>query len=190
MTSVISGISKQWTLFLDRDGVINERLVDDYVKRWEDFSFTPGALEALREFNAVFGKIVVVTNQQGVGKGLMTGNELNLIHSQMVDEVNRAGGRIDKVYFCTKLEHERPFCRKPNPGMALQAKRDFPEIHFKRSVMAGDSLSDLRFGKRLGMKTVLIAPDNRLARQFPKLTDFWFKSLAEFAEYLKNIHRS
>ncbi|MBE0639485.1 MAG: HAD family hydrolase [Bacteroidales bacterium] len=190
MTSVISGISKQWTLFLDRDGVINERLVDDYVKRWEDFVFTPGALQSFREFDAAFGKIVVVTNQQGVGKGLMTEDELNLIHSQMVNAVNREGGRIDKVYYCTKLEHERPFCRKPNPGMALQAKRDFPEIHFKRSVMAGDSLSDLRFGKRLGMKTVLIAPTNTMARQHPNLTDLWFKNLLEFADFLKNLPNS
>lgn len=186
MTSATSGIFKGWTLFLDRDGVINDRLVDDYVKRWEEFVFSAGVLDALKFFDSYFGKIVVVTNQQGVGKGLMTEDQLRLIHEIMLSEVHSAGGRIDGVYSCTRLGNEKPFCRKPNPGMALSAKKDFPEIKFKRSVMAGDSLGDLRFGKRLGMTTVLISPDNQTARQYPHLTDLWFPSLNRFADFLAN----
>jgi len=186
MTSVTSDIFKGWTLFLDRDGVINNRLVDDYVKLWDEFIFSDGVLDALKFFSSYFGTIVVVTNQQGVGKGLMTEEELRLIHEKMLSEVHAAGGRIDRVYCCTRLGSEKPFCRKPNSGMALKAKKDFPEINFKRSVMAGDSLSDLRFGNRLGMTTALISPDNQLARKHPDLTDLWFESLSQFADFLTN----
>jgi D-glycero-D-manno-heptose 1,7-bisphosphate phosphatase len=186
MTSAISGISKQWSLFLDRDGVINERLVDNYVTRREDFAFIPGVLDAMKLFAEAFGPIVVVTNQQGVEKGLMTEGQLRVIHAEMIAQIVKAGGRIDKVYFCTGLHFNNPFCRKPNPGMALQARRDNPRINFKRSLMVGDSLSDLVFGKRLGMKTVLIAETNQLAQQHPQLTDFWFKNLTDLAGFLQS----
>jgi histidinol-phosphate phosphatase family protein len=186
MTSAISGISKQWTLFLDRDGVINERLVGDYVKQWEDFAFTPGTLDALKIFAGIFGRILVVTNQQGVEKGLMNEGDLLAIHAEMVAEIGRAGGRIDKVYFCTGLHSTNPFCRKPNPGMALTARKDFPEIIFKKSLMVGDSLSDLVFGKRLSMKTVLIGETNQLAQRHPQLADLWFRSLADLAKHIEN----
>jgi histidinol-phosphate phosphatase family protein len=184
MISAISGISKDWTLFLDRDGVINERLVGDYVKQWDEFRFTDGTIEAIAGLSDIFGKILVVTNQQGVGKGIMSREQLDLIHEEMISEIKEAGGRIDKIYSCTKLEEEHPFCRKPNPGMALQARRDFPDIKFKRSIMVGDSMSDLKFGKMLGMKTVLIACDNSMAKKFPRLTDVWFISLRAFAHQL------
>ncbi len=184
MTSAISGISKNWTLFLDRDGVINERLVGDYVKQWNEFQFVDGALEAIARLSDIFGKIFVVTNQQGVGKGIMSREQLDLIHERMISEIEKTGGSIDKIYSCTELEEKHPFCRKPNSGMALQARRDFPEIKFKRSFMVGDSISDLRFGKKLGMKAVLIAPENTLAKKFPELTSFWFDSLRAFADHI------
>ncbi len=190
MTSAISGISKQWSLFLDRDGVINERLVDDYVKQWEDFAFTPGTLDALKIFSRIFGRILVVTNQQGVEKGLMNEGQLRAIHAEMIAQIAKAGGRIDKVYFCTGLHINNPFCRKPNPGMALQARKDYPEISFKKSLMVGDSLSDLVFGKRLGMKTVLIGETNQLAKQHPQLADFWFRSLADLAKFIEKSSTS
>lgn len=190
MTSVISGISKNWTLFLDRDGVINERLVDDYVKQWEDFTFIPGTLDAMKIFAAVFGPIVVVTNQQGVEKGLMNEGQLRVIHEEMTAQIFKAGGRIDGVYYCTGLKFDNPFCRKPNPGMALKARRDNPGINFKKSLMVGDSLSDLVFGKRLGMKTVLIGETNKLAQQHPHLADFWFKNLADLAKFIVNSSTS
>ncbi|NCC73676.1 MAG: HAD-IIIA family hydrolase [Sphingobacteriia bacterium] len=190
MTSAISAISKTWTLFLDRDGVINQRLKGDYVKQWEEFSFISGTLKALETFGNVFGRIIVVTNQQGVGKGLMTMSDLNHIHTRMTEEVKKAGGRIDKVYSCTQLKSDRPFCRKPNPGMALLARKDFPEIRFKQSIMAGDSMSDLKFGKQLGMLTVLISPDNHLARQYPYFTDLWFENLAGLADFLTGENSS
>jgi histidinol-phosphate phosphatase family protein len=179
-------ISKEWSLFLDRDGVINRRIVGDYVKDPKEFIFLDGVVDAIRTFTTTFGRIVVVTNQQGIGKGLMTHEELNEIHNHMSAEISKGGGRIDKMYYCPELARQNPFRRKPNIGMALHAKKDFPEINFRKSIMAGDSKSDLEFGKRLKMKTVLIGDNNTIARRFPKLVDFWFPSLAEMAKQITN----
>lgn len=143
------------TLFLDRDGIINRHLPSNYVKKWEEFEFLPGVLEAMKIFSGYFEHILVVTNQRGVGKGIMTENNLIIIHNNMISEINRHQGRIDKVYYCTDIDKDSPN-RKPNPGMALQAKSDFPEIDFKKSIMVGDDVSDMEFGNRLGMKTILI----------------------------------
>ncbi len=153
-------IDKSWTLFLDRDGVINERVVGDYIKNVEDFHFIPGALEAIVDMSLRFGRVVVVTNQQGIGKGLMTPGNLEEIHRYMCAEIERFGGRIDAVYHAPNLAQENSPMRKPDTGMAFLAKQDFPEINFKRSVMIGDSDSDIAFGESLGMITVkLDAPE-------------------------------
>lgn len=177
-------ISESWSLFLDRDGVINVRLVDDYVKKWDDFRFLDGVPEAMKVFNSAFRHIVVVSNQQGVGKGLMKFEDVVEVHKMMVEKINESGGRIDKVYFCPELKKNNPFCRKPSIGMALKAKHDFPDIHFKKSVMAGDSLSDMQFGKRLKMTTVLISENNTIATKYPQLVDYYFRSLHHLAEFL------
>jgi len=178
-------ISNDWTLFLDRDGVINERLVDEYVRTPEEFHFFDGTLEAIKVFSGIFGRIVIVTNQQGIGKGLMNEDELEVVHKSMLEEINKAGGRIDKIYHCAGLSHKKPFCRKPQIGMALNARKDFPEINFKKSIIAGDSKTDLQFGRRLKMKTVLIGADNLIARENPNLVDYWFKSLFDLSLDLK-----
>jgi histidinol-phosphate phosphatase family protein len=184
MTLRSLNISKEWTLFLDRDGVINHRLVDDYVKTWEDFRFLDGVLEAMETFNQIFGKIVVVTNQQGVGKGLMKAETLDEIHRMMILEVNDHGGRIDKIYYCPDLRASGSFNRKPQVGMGLKAKKDFSQINFKKSIMAGDSLSDMKFGKSLKMTTVWISPDLSQPGKYPKLIDFAFDSLSLFSKNL------
>lgn len=150
-------IDFSWTLFLDRDGVINERLVGDYVKNPEDFHFKSGVLEAVAAFSKIFGRIIVVTNQQGIGKNIMTERNLSDIHRYMISEIQKHGGRIDAVYFAPQLAQENSEMRKPNSGMALQAKRDFGEIDFAKSVMIGDSDSDIVFGQNLGMITVKLA---------------------------------
>jgi len=152
----LPAFDKSWTLFLDRDGVINHRIPGAYVRHWDEFEFMDNVPEAIASFNNVFGKIVVVTNQQGIGKGLMTAEELVTLHDKMYREIMNAGGRIDAVYFCPKLASESPICRKPEVGMGYQAQRNFPEINFKKSVMVGDSLSDMGFGSKLGMWNVLV----------------------------------
>src|SRR5215468_10408797 len=97
-------IDKTWTLFLDRDGVINGELKDEYILRFQDFIFFDGVLQALKILNEIFGTIVIITNQKGVGKGLMTLDDLGAIHKYMMDEIISHGGRIDKIYCCTDLD--------------------------------------------------------------------------------------
>jgi histidinol-phosphate phosphatase family protein len=174
-------IDKSWTLFLDRDGVINKKLDDDYVKHWVEFEFIDGVLDALKACESLFGKIVIVTNQQGIGKGIYRTEDLELIHKNMLYEINYFKGRIDKVYFSPYLAVENHPTRKPGIGMAEQAKKDFPEIDFSKSIIAGDSVSDMEFGRNAGMKTCFISeikvPENK-----SQLIDFQFKSLAEFVK--------
>jgi len=149
-------IDKTWTLFLDRDGVINNLIEDGYVKSWEHFEFLPGVLEAIRLLSQIFGKIVIVTNQRGISRKLMTTEDMDEIHSLMLKEIKDAGGRIDKIYYCPHLVEDDCDCRKPKTGMPLQAKKDFPGIDFSKSVIAGDSQNDMEMGQRLGMTTVFI----------------------------------
>jgi histidinol-phosphate phosphatase family protein len=173
-------IDKSWTLFLDRDGVINRRLEDDYVKHWIEFEFLDETLKGLKTLNSLFGHIVVVTNQQGIGKRLYTHEDLELIHRNMVYEITYHGGRIDKVYFSPHLAAENHPTRKPGIGMALQAKTDFPAIDFKKSIMVGDSESDMLFGKSAGMFTVFIGEKENVH------ADFVFSSLFDFSNALSN----
>jgi D-glycero-D-manno-heptose 1,7-bisphosphate phosphatase len=144
-----------WDLFLDRDGVINEKIDNDYVRTWEDFKFVDGSLEAICAFGRIFSKILIVTNQRGVGKGLMSISQLNDLHDKMLLSIKESSGRIDGVYACTEINNDA-FCRKPNIGMAILAKKEFPELNFSTAIMVGDSITDMEFGKRLGMKTVFI----------------------------------
>ncbi len=169
-------IDNSWALFLDRDGVINKRIIDDYVKTWDQFEFLPGVIDSINKFSTIFGKIVVVTNQQGIGKGIMRTEDLELIHKNMLYEVTYFKGKIDKVYFSPFLSAENHQDRKPGIGMALKAKKDFPEIDFSKSIMIGDSISDLEFGKNCGMKTIYISDQKHL------LADFTFLSLEEVAK--------
>ncbi len=172
----INLIDKTWTLFLDRDGVINHEELGSYITRWEDFRFYEGVLDALRVFAGKFGRIFIVTNQRGVSKGLMTERDLKDIHSNMLGMIEANGGRIDKIYHCIDMENESPN-RKPNPGMGLQAKKDFPEIDFKRSLVIGNTINDMIFGKKLGAYTFFIT-SNRPAPCLPDATtDAVFPSL-------------
>jgi len=172
-------IDTTWTLFLDRDGVINKRIVDDYVKKWEEFEFLDGVIDALKIFNSLFGKIVVVTNQQGIGKGIMRAEDLELIHKNMSYEVKYFGGRFDNIYFSPYLASENNPNRKPGIGMAMKAKKDFPEIDFSKSIMIGDSVSDLEFGKNAGMKTIYIHAN------IHELADARYDSLIDVAKALR-----
>jgi D,D-heptose 1,7-bisphosphate phosphatase len=148
---------KDWTLFLDRDGVINVRNFHGYITRVEDFKFIDGSLKAVVEFSKLFARVVVVTNQQCIGKGIITSEKLDEIHSYMTSEVKKNGGNIDAIYYAPNLASENSELRKPKAGMADLAKKDFPEIDFTKSIMVGDSISDLEFGKAKDMKTIFIS---------------------------------
>lgn len=132
-----------------------------------------------------FNLVLVVTNQQGIGKGLMTEADLERVHQFMRKAVHSAGGRIDGIYFCPDLKSQVNNCRKPAPALAIQAQLDFPGIYFSKSVMVGDSASDMVFGEQLGMKTALITTkpeDLPLIEQAGIQVDFLYASLKEFAE--------
>jgi D-glycero-D-manno-heptose 1,7-bisphosphate phosphatase len=182
LSSVING---DWTLFLDRDGVINKRVYGGYITKVEDFHFIEGVLEKFSVLNSLFKNVIVVTNQQGVSKGLMCIEDLEDIHNYMLYKLEEHNGYISKVYVATGLKNEHDFQRKPNPYMGLQAKSDFPEIIFSKSIMVGDTDSDILFGSNLGMMTVRIddgvEPINFTA-------DFIFKSLEEFCNYLNQLN--
>lgn len=182
MTLKNLNIDSSWTLFLDRDGVINKKLENDYVKHWIEFEFIEGSIDALKFLKGLFGIIVVVTNQQGIGKRLYRTEDLELIHKNMIYEIDFYGGRIDKVYFSPYLKEENHPTRKPGIGMALQAKEDFPQIDFSKSLMIGDSMSDMEFGRRAGMKTVYISEN--VCKDV--MIDFNFVSLNEFVITLQN----
>lgn len=174
------------TLFLDRDGVINVRIPDDYVKNTAEFQFVDGALEALKMLSEYFAKIIVVTNQQGIGKGLITEKDVDIVHEHMISEIARAGGRIDKVFVSPELKDSRSFTRKPAVGMGIAARKLFPEIKFRHSIMVGDTYSDMLFGYRLGMITVLISADKKELMKSAEITNFRFDSLHEFAQFYES----
>ena len=162
-----------WTLFLDRDGVINEQLPGAYVKDFKEFKFKKDFLDIFPKIAPLFSYIFIVTNQQGIGKGLMTTEELEIIHNKMVARL-KASGKIDKIYFCPHLLSENCQCRKPSPGMAHMAKKDFPNVDFKKAILIGDNEGDIGFGKNAGMmKTFLINSDNKQTSADYSVADFY-----------------
>jgi D-glycero-alpha-D-manno-heptose 1-phosphate guanylyltransferase len=179
----LRSIDKNWTLFLDRDGVINKDKPGSYIFSPDEFQFLDGAPALFKKLSEKFARIIVVTNQRGVGRGLMSEDTLKSIHQKMETGILKAGGRIDRIYYCTAVNKDHPL-RKPNPGMAAMAKIDFPEIDFSRSIMVGNNMSDMHFGKNAGMYTVFVKttiPDPVL----PHLDiDLVFESLQDFAKAL------
>lgn len=181
-----STINKNWTLFLDRDGVINYEKKADYIRNKDEFTFYPGVLKAIEIFSKIFNRIIVVTNQKGIGKKLMTVEDLNEIHAFMIEKIELENGKIDKIYFCSDLD-DASSNRKPNAGMAFQAQQDFSDIQFSTSIMVGNKLSDMQFGKAAGMYTVFVATTNPEI-EFPHpLINNRFNSLIEFAQHLKTV---
>lgn len=156
-------IDSSWSLFLDRDGVINQRIVDDYVKTWEEFVFMPHAIETIAHFRQFFKYIFVVTNQQGIGKGVMTEQDLAHIHQQMQAELSIQNKTnlpmINHIFHCPSLKSANDINRKPQIGMALQAKNIFQDIDFQKSIMIGDSISDMEFGRKAGMTTIFFGKE-------------------------------
>ncbi|MBK6826526.1 MAG: HAD-IIIA family hydrolase [Chitinophagaceae bacterium] len=179
----LKAIDKNWSLFLDRDGVINEDKPGSYIFNAAEFVFMEGAPALFKKLTDIFGHILVVTNQRGVGKGLMTVADLEDIHAIMIAGIQGAGGKVDAIYYAPSLDNKDPF-RKPNPGMAFKARRDFSGIDLHRAIMVGNKMSDMGFGRNAGMYTVYIASTNPEA-PFPHPdVDLRYKSLLEFANSL------
>ncbi len=175
-------IDKSWSLFLDRDGVINHRIMGGYVTTVEEFKLLEGVKEAFSVFYQKFNYVFVVTNQQGIGKGLMTESNLFEIHSYMKEQLNEKEGELTNVYFAPELKSDPNNTRKPKPTMALKAQAEFEGVDFEKAIMVGDTDSDILFGKNSGMKTVRIQTEEPINVE----ADLTFNSLFEFAQMLNN----
>ena len=179
-------MTKYNSLFLDRDGVINT-IEYGFVNEIEDFIFCTNALTAINILADHFDHIFVVTNQAGIGYGYMSKSTLEAIHAHMIQTITNHGGRIDKVYYCPDKVSKAAVCRKPNGGMAIQAKKDFPTVKFKNSWMVGDRESDIEFGQRLSMTTVrIVEGDLDSAVKSKVKADHYVHDLFEFAKWIED----
>ncbi|MFZ0821201.1 MAG: HAD family hydrolase [Candidatus Acidiferrales bacterium] len=147
--------------FLDRDGVINRKAPtpDQYITRWEEIQILPGAVEAIALLNQAGFRVIVVTNQRCVAHGLITVAELERLHKRLCDSLAGAGAIIDAVYFCPHELQPPCNCRKPQPGMLLEAARTH-EIDLTVSWMIGDSNKDIEAGRNAGCKTAQLLSEN------------------------------
>lgn len=141
-------------IFLDRDGVISVNR-SDYVKSWNEFSFLPRALDALRRLATTKFVIAVTTNQSVVARGLATDAMLREIHARMLAEVERAGGRIDAVYYCPHKPGDGCDCRKPKPGMYQRAAREL-NLDLTQSIVIGDAFDDIAAAQTIGAQPILV----------------------------------
>jgi histidinol-phosphate phosphatase family protein len=163
------------TVFLDRDGVINCCAPPHcYIRRWEDFVFLPGVAEGIRLLNEAGYRVVIVTNQRGVARGLMTLSDVREINERMRTELEANGAFIDQILICPH-ENGTCDCRKPDIGMFLTAEKTEP-VDKRYSYMIGDSDTDIEAGKRYGIKTISIGGCD--------FSDLSFGGLLEAAKYI------
>ncbi len=144
----------QRAVFIDRDGVIC-RNRKDHVKSWEEFVFLPGTLNALARLSHSDFLVIVITNQAIISRGIVPAEVVEDIHHRMVREVEAAGGRIDRVLYCPHRPDENCGCRKPQPGLLLQAAREM-RINLPSSWLIGDALSDMAAARRAGCGRCLV----------------------------------
>jgi len=144
------------TVFLDRDGVISIFTPNDYVKKWEEFVFIPGAIKGLKLLYDNNYRIIIISNQAGVNKGLFTKEALEDITKKMLSELKKQGIEIAKVYYCPHTPEENCECRKPKPGLFFKAQDEFPDIDMKDAFFVGDSEIDVQAGKSAGTRTILV----------------------------------
>lgn len=165
-------------IFLDRDGVINKKAPEgDYIKNWEEFHFLEKVPEAIHIFNDLGFKIVVVSNQRGIARGLMAISDVNYIHEQINKQISAYKAHIDAFFVCP---HEKGtcHCRKPDIGLFLQSEQIFP-VDKLHSFMMGDSITDIEAGHNFGIRSVAIGKPLENA-------EFYFPNLFQAAKYIMN----
>jgi D-glycero-D-manno-heptose 1,7-bisphosphate phosphatase len=143
--------------FLDRDGVINRKAPTegDYITRWEEMQILPGVVEAIALLNRAGFRVIVVSNQRCVAKGLVKAGELDSMHQRMCGELAAMGAKIDRVYYCPHEEQPPCSCRKPEPGMLFAAADEY-QVDLRSSWMIGDSEKDVEAGRSAGCSTARI----------------------------------
>ena len=174
-----------WVLFLDRDGVINRRIQNGYVRTWREFEFMNDAIRAISRLTAWAPHTVVLTNQQGVGKNLMSEDDLRNVHQRMREVLAEGGAFLDDVLYCTHLDSKGCVCRKPRAGMALSWLESHPEVDGSMSIMVGDTSSDMGMARNLA---ALTGGCTAVSIGDPTLdADLHCASLAEFAELVTQL---
>ena len=176
------------TIFLDRDGVLNEKMPEEhYVTSWDEFRTLQGIAEAISKLNRAGIRVIVVSNQRGIALGRMTSTAVEAIHARFQNFLKASGAHIDAFYFCPHDKDECD-CRKPKPGLFQQAMRDFPAIQPETSILIGDSLSDIQAGRNFEMATVWISGDEKSRRpewvKAHQLANATFASLPDAIEAL------
>ena len=167
-------------IFFDRDGVINARILGGYVRHWNEFELLPGVIETLREIKQRGYFAIIITNQRGVGLGIMSEAELHVVHEEMQREMERlAGYRFDDIIFCTDVDNTSNR-RKPSPAMILEAAEKW-NIDLERSWMIGDSMSDIEAGQRAGTKTAYLVTQH--SEEIPKATKV-IHALTEILQFI------
>ena len=154
-----SFLARQSTVILDRDGVLNKKPPKaQYVRSWHEFEWLPGAREALRLFREAGYRVIIISNQAGVGRGEMTEANLLEIHERMNQEAVEAGGAIEAVYYCPHNWDDGCDCRKPRPGMLFQAQREH-HLDLSRTVFIGDDVRDAEVADAAGCASILVSAD-------------------------------
>lgn len=163
-------VSRHWiiksmdpAIFLDRDGVIIEN-VDTYVRSWEEVKFLPSSLESLRKLNPSPYKIVIVTNQSAVGRGIISLSQAQEINQRVIDAIFAAGGRVDGIFMCPHAPEDSCDCRKPLPGLIFQAAEAL-SLDLSQSIMIGDAITDIQSGQAAGIITNILVMTGRGASQ-------------------------
>ncbi len=173
-----------FAIFFDRDGIVNDKLVDNYVRNIGQFKFLNdffNTFKIVKKFNFL---TFLVTNQQGIGKNLMSESDLREIHEFMNNElINQTGSSFDEIYFCPSLETENDFRRKPNPGMILEAIEHY-NLDKNKCIMIGDSVSDVLAGNNAGIQTILVNENNSGSEVNPT---FYFHNLYDLNKTLPDI---
>lgn len=147
------------TVFLDRDGVVNEKMPEGrYVTSQQEFRLLPGVAEAVDRLNRAGLRVILVSNQRGIALGLYSNADVDAIHAALHNTLAIHGAHLDGIYYCPHDKGECD-CRKPLPGLFEQAATNFPGLEAQTSIMIGDSLSDIEFGRRLGMPCIFIEGD-------------------------------
>jgi len=173
-------------IFIDRDGVINEDPIGDYVKRWKDFRFIPGAVSALKQLSDAGFKIVILSNQAGIGDGVYTELTLNEITRNMLSAMKEKGIEVSGIYYCLHGKKEGCACRKPKTGLFRQAANDHT-FDPTQTYFIGDKATDVLAGTRYGLRTLFVLTGHG-EKDRPKLKETGepeqiFPSISEAAEY-------
>lgn len=147
-------------VFLDRDGVINKDPAGwtphSYVTKPQDFIILPGVLEGMKIFAKAGYRTVIISNQQGVGKGFFTVEDLGMVNADMVKRIRKAGGEVSAAYYCTHLTEQNCACKKPKPGMFMKAQEELGIKGFSGKYFVGDTERDIQAGQAVGLKTILV----------------------------------